>query len=72
AVVGIGNLFNSLIHSVAQNSSLAKQLFGYAILGIALTECYCIVCLNDGLFDFIHILIEERRLNFHKISTSFT
>jgi len=38
AVVGIGNLFNSLIHSMAQNSSLAKQLFGYAILGIAQTE----------------------------------
>ena len=38
AVVGIGNLFNSLIHSMAQNSSLVKQLFGYAILGIAQTE----------------------------------
>jgi F-type H+-transporting ATPase subunit c len=25
-------------HSVAQNPSLAKQLFGYAILGFALTE----------------------------------
>ena len=38
AVVGIGNLFSSLIHSVAQNPSLAKELFGYAILGIALTK----------------------------------
>ncbi|KAM3737977.1 hypothetical protein ACB098_09G097600 [Castanea mollissima] len=38
AVVGIGNLFSSLIHSVVQNSSLAKQLFGYVILGIALTK----------------------------------
>ncbi|XP_050248051.1 ATP synthase subunit 9, mitochondrial-like [Quercus robur] len=38
AVVGIGNLFSSLIHSMAQNSSLAKELFGYAILGIALTK----------------------------------
>jgi F-type H+-transporting ATPase subunit c len=27
-----------LIHSVARNPSLAKQLFGYAILGFALTE----------------------------------
>jgi len=26
------------IHSVARNPSLAKQLFGYAILGFALTE----------------------------------
>ncbi|XP_050244533.1 ATP synthase subunit 9, mitochondrial-like [Quercus robur] len=38
AVVVIGNLFSSLIHSLAQSSSLAKQLFGYAILGIALTK----------------------------------
>ncbi|KAM3699946.1 hypothetical protein ACJW31_05G063600 [Castanea mollissima] len=74
AAVGIGNVFSSLIHSVARNPSLAKQLFGYAILGFALTSnrSYCIVCLNDGLFDFIRILIEERRLNFHKASTSFT
>ncbi|KAL4202014.1 hypothetical protein AMTRI_Chr02g261670 [Amborella trichopoda] len=28
----------SLIHSVAQNPSLAKQSFGYAILGFALTK----------------------------------
>ena len=37
AAVGIGNVFSSLIHSVARNPSLAKQLFGYAILGFALT-----------------------------------
>ncbi|KAI9071073.1 hypothetical protein K1719_046964 [Acacia pycnantha] len=36
AAVGIGNVFSSLIHSVARNPSLAKQLFGYAILGFAL------------------------------------
>jgi F-type H+-transporting ATPase subunit c len=38
AAVGIGNVLSSLIHSVARNPSLAKQLFGYAILGFALTE----------------------------------
>jgi F-type H+-transporting ATPase subunit c len=37
-VVNIGNMFSSLIHSVARNSSLDKQSFGYAILGFALTE----------------------------------
>ncbi|XP_037449496.1 ATP synthase subunit 9, mitochondrial-like [Triticum dicoccoides] len=37
AAVGIGNL-SSLIHSVVRNPSLAKQSFGYAILGFALTE----------------------------------
>ncbi|KAK7349929.1 hypothetical protein VNO77_07830 [Canavalia gladiata] len=36
AAVGIGNVFSSLIHSVARSPSLAKQLFGYAILGFAL------------------------------------
>ena len=28
AAIGIGNVFSSLIHSVAHNPSLAKQLFG--------------------------------------------
>nr|XP_040242068.1 ATP synthase subunit 9, mitochondrial-like [Aegilops tauschii subsp. strangulata] len=38
AAVGVGNVLSSLIHSVARNPSLAKQSFGYAILGFALTE----------------------------------
>ena len=38
AAVGIENVFSSLIHSMARNPSLTKQLFGYAILGFALTE----------------------------------
>ncbi|KAI8522381.1 hypothetical protein RHMOL_RhmolMtG0012000 (mitochondrion) [Rhododendron molle] len=38
AAIGIGNVFSSSIHSVARNPSLAKQSFGYAILGFALTE----------------------------------
>ncbi|XP_043811755.1 ATP synthase subunit 9, mitochondrial [Manihot esculenta] len=40
AAVGIGNVFSSLIPSVARNPSLAKQLFGYAILGFALKGCW--------------------------------
>nr|YP_009220385.1 ATP synthase F0 subunit 9 [Viscum album]AHL69432.1 ATP synthase F0 subunit 9 [Viscum album] len=38
AAVGIGNVFSALIQSVARNPSMAKQSFGYAILGFALTE----------------------------------
>ena len=38
AAIGIENVFSSLIQSVSRNPSLAKQLFGYAILGFALTE----------------------------------
>ncbi|XP_070679398.1 LOW QUALITY PROTEIN: uncharacterized protein [Malus domestica] len=35
----IGNVFSSLIHfAMARNLSSAKQSFGYAILGLALTE----------------------------------
>lgn len=45
AAVGIGNVFSSLIHSVARNPSLAKQLFGYAILGFALTEAIALFAL---------------------------
>ncbi|XP_061957353.1 ATP synthase subunit 9, mitochondrial [Populus nigra] len=40
-----GNVFSSLIRSVARNPSLAKQLFGYAILGFALTEAIALFAL---------------------------
>lgn len=38
AAAGIGNALSSLIHSVARNPSLAKQLSGYAILVWGLLE----------------------------------
>ena len=38
AAVGIGNFLSSWIHSVAQNPSLAKQSFGFIILGFALAK----------------------------------
>nr|GLL25525.1 ATP synthase subunit 9, mitochondrial [Ipomoea trifida] len=46
AAVGIGNVLSSSIHSVARNPSLAKQLFGYAILGFALTEAIASLLAN--------------------------
>ena len=62
AAIGIGNVFSSLIHSVARNPSLAKQLFGYAILGFALTEAiasFALFFASKQLFFFlIRILIE--------------
>jgi len=36
--IGIGSVFSALINSVARNPSVTKQIFGYAILGFALTE----------------------------------
>ena len=42
---GIGIVFGSLIHAVARNPSLSKQLFGYAILGFALSEAMALFAL---------------------------
>jgi F-type H+-transporting ATPase subunit c len=36
--VGIGVVFGALVLGVSRNPGLEKQLFGYAILGFALTE----------------------------------
>ena len=42
---GIGTVFSALITSVARNPHLMKQLFGYAILGFALTEAITLFAL---------------------------
>jgi hypothetical protein len=43
-------------HFVAQNPSLAKQLFGYAILGFALTETIVLFALMMAFKKYIYIL----------------
>jgi F-type H+-transporting ATPase subunit c len=45
AGAGIGIVFGSFINSVARNPSLTKTLFGYAILGFALTEAIALFAL---------------------------
>nr|AJF36679.1 ATP synthase F0 subunit c [Gefionella okellyi] len=45
AGVGIGNVFGSLITSLARNPSLQRQLFTYAMLGFALTEAIALFAL---------------------------
>lgn len=45
AGVGIGTIFAGLLVSVARQPSLEKQLFGYAILGFALTEAIALFAL---------------------------
>lgn len=42
---GIGSVFGSLVIGVARNPSLKEQLFGYAILGFALSEAMGLFCL---------------------------
>ena len=47
AEVGIGNVFSSLIHSIAWNPSLAEHSVGYTILGFALTKAIASTILNE-------------------------
>ncbi|KAI4965589.1 hypothetical protein ZWY2020_051343 [Hordeum vulgare] len=56
AAVGIGNVLSSLIHSVARNPSLAKQSFGYAILGF-LTEA---IALFAPMMAFLISFVSDR------------
>ncbi len=43
--VGIGNIFSSLVTSVARNPSARDQVFGLGILGFALTEAVALFAL---------------------------
>ena len=42
---GIGTVFSGLIIGFARNPSLKQQLFGYAILGFALSEAMALFAL---------------------------
>jgi F-type H+-transporting ATPase subunit c len=43
--VGVGIVFGSLVMAYARNPSLKQQLFGYTILGFALTEAVALFAL---------------------------
>ncbi|CAH2599612.1 ATP synthase subunit c [Rhodovastum atsumiense] len=43
--VGIGNIFSSLVNSIARNPSSRDQVFGIGILGFALTEAVALFAL---------------------------
>lgn len=43
--IGIGNIFSSLITSVARNPAARSQVFGLAILGFALVEAVALYAL---------------------------
>ena len=58
---GIGIVFGSLIHSVSRNPSLSKQLFGYAILGFALSEAMALFALLVA-FLILFVLPEPHHL----------
>lgn len=45
AGVGIGNIFASLVSSVARNPASRDQVFGMGILGFALTEAIALYAL---------------------------
>lgn len=43
--IGIGNIFSSLVSSVARNPSARDQVFSLGILGFALTEAVALFAL---------------------------
>ena len=43
--IGIGNIFSSLIGSVARNPAARSQVFGLAMLGFALVEAVALYAL---------------------------
>ena len=58
AGAGIGIVFGSFINSVARNPSLTKTLFGYAILGFALTEAIALFAL---MMAFLILFVFQKR-----------
>jgi len=45
SAIGIGLIFGALILGIARNPSLRNQLFGFAMLGFALTEAIALFAL---------------------------
>ena len=47
--LGIGNIFSSLVNSIARNPSARDSVFGIGILGFALTEAIALFALVVAL-----------------------
>lgn len=47
--IGIGNIFSSLVNSIARNPSARGDVFGIGILGFALTEAIALFALVIAL-----------------------
>eukprot|EP00871_Galdieria_phlegrea_P000434 jgi/Galph1/1391/GphlegSOOS_G83.1 len=52
---GVGIVFGSLVNAYARNPVLKQQLFGYTILGFALTEAVGVICVDDEFFDIVFV-----------------
>ena len=52
AALGVGNIFGSLLNSIARNPSAGDQLQRMALIGAGLAEAM-------GLFSFVYILFES-------------
>ena len=59
AAIGIGNVFSSLIHSVARNSIFSETIIRVCDLRIRFDRSDCAFCLNDGFFDSICFLVNR-------------
>ena len=47
--LGIGNIFSSLVNSIARNPAARGEVFGIGILGFALTEAIALFALVVAL-----------------------
>jgi F-type H+-transporting ATPase subunit c len=47
--IGIGNIFSSLVNSIARNPSARNDVFGIGILGFAVTEAIALFALVVAL-----------------------
>ena len=52
AGIGIGNIFSSLVSSIARNPAARDQVFGIGMLGFALTEACFFYGLVGGFIAF--------------------
>ena len=67
----IGIVFGSLIHSVSRNPSLSKQLFGYAILGFALSEAMALFALLVAFLILFVLICCRHSLDFELDAVGF-
>ena len=68
AGAGVGIVFGSLIQAVARNPQQEQKLFRFAILGFALTEAVGLFSTNDGIFNFVYVIIDFMYFYFYIIS----
>ena len=62
--LGIGNIFSSLITSIARNPAARGEVFGIGILGFALTEAIalCACCITSSIVRILRIPFDKQMM----------